>query len=283
MQAEGSIHGVGVNLFAAGAICLDPDPTVLCGMVSLGTHLFYWSYSASAADQYKGKKRNLRRSERGSNHGGDRFAGTSRGSLKEYIANEKIELENHRRVSKREADRLAGRFGVDLLGKDATEAEILAYAAMLSEESLAQDMERRKSESSQSSISDKVWPSGSVISDDSVTGQSLAGFTDENEDDEASIAEAIRLSLINGDKSGSQGSSGTRDVPIKYVKSRRSPSRPTSSKGGASSQQPLEADLDFALQLSLAEEQSRNETFPALLGGSRPTSSGKGKGKRRAS
>ncbi|KAI9723938.1 MAG: hypothetical protein M1812_000656 [Candelaria pacifica] len=286
MQAEASIHGVGVNLFAAGAICLDPDPTVLCGMVSLGTHLFYWSYSASAADQYKGKKRNLRRSHRGSNHGGERFAGTGRGSLKEYIANEKLELENQKRVSKREAERLTGRFGVDLLGKDASEAEILAYATMLSEESLAQDVERRQSESSQGSISDKVWHRGSVISDDSMTGQSLAGLLDEREDDDASIAEAIRLSLLNGDDPGLQASSVTRNASIKYTEGRQrpsSPSPPTSNTGRGSSQPTLEADLDFALQLSLAEEQSRNDIFPTLVGSHSSTSSAKGKGKRRAS
>ncbi|KAI9705420.1 MAG: hypothetical protein M1836_006175 [Candelina mexicana] len=283
MQAEASIHGVGVNLFAAGAICLHPDPTVLCGMVSLGTHLFYWSYSAFTADQYKGKKRNLRRSERGSNHGGERFGGTGRGSLKEYIANEKLELEHQKRSSQREAERLAGRFGVDLLGKDASEADILAYATMLSEESLAQDVQRRKSESSQSSINDEVPISESVVSDDSMTGQSPASFVDEGENDDASIAEAIRLSLINGDNVGSQASSATRIVPMRHIKTQRSPSPPISSRGGTSSRQPLEADLDYALQLSLAEEQSRNEAFPALAGRHRSSSSGNNKGKRRAS
>jgi len=93
VQAEASIWGVGINLYAAGAIILDPDPTVLRGMVSLGTHLRYWSYSSSAADQYQSKKRRLRRSnERGANGGPDRFTTTGRGALMDYIATEQEEL-----------------------------------------------------------------------------------------------------------------------------------------------------------------------------------------------
>ncbi len=64
VQAHSSIQGVGINLFAAGAICLDPDPTALRGMVSLGTYLKYWSYRSSATSYVKGGKRRLRRSSR---------------------------------------------------------------------------------------------------------------------------------------------------------------------------------------------------------------------------
>ena len=49
VQAEASAAGVGINLFAAGAICLDPDPTVLRGMVSLGSHLRYWELQLSSS------------------------------------------------------------------------------------------------------------------------------------------------------------------------------------------------------------------------------------------
>ncbi|KAI9872945.1 MAG: hypothetical protein M1830_001038, partial [Pleopsidium flavum] len=107
VQAEASARGVGINLFAAGALCLDPDPTVLRGMVSLGTHLRYWSYSSTAADQYKSSKRRLRRSQRGSNNSGERFSGTGRGALKDYIANEKYELEKEKENRQKDADRLA--------------------------------------------------------------------------------------------------------------------------------------------------------------------------------
>ena len=126
VQAQASAHGVGINMYAAGAIFLDPDPTVLRGAVSLGNQIRFWSYSSSAADQFKSSKRRLRRSERGSNNGGDRFSGTGRANLKDYIANEKFELEREQEERRRREERLAGRFGVDLLNN---EEEALAYAA----------------------------------------------------------------------------------------------------------------------------------------------------------
>src|SRR5205809_7094949 len=46
LQTEVPTRGVNVNQFAAGTVCLDPDPTVLRGVVSLGARLRYWSYSS---------------------------------------------------------------------------------------------------------------------------------------------------------------------------------------------------------------------------------------------
>src|SRR5271170_7109090 len=97
VQAEASLQGVGHNYYAASAVVLDPDPTVLRGMVSLGTRLRCWSYSSSSADAYKrGKRRQpRRRSDRGSNAATNeqRFSHTGRATLKDYISNEKFELE----------------------------------------------------------------------------------------------------------------------------------------------------------------------------------------------
>ena len=137
VQAQSSTRGVGINMYAAGVICLDPDPTVLRGIVSLGIQVRFWSYSSSAADQYKSQKRKLRRSERGSNNGGERFAGATRSNLKDYIANERFELDREKEQRRKDADRFAGRFGTDLL--DGSEEEMLAYAALLSQESLEQE------------------------------------------------------------------------------------------------------------------------------------------------
>ncbi|KAK4697490.1 hypothetical protein P7C71_g596, partial [Lecanoromycetidae sp. Uapishka_2] len=260
VQAEASPAGVGINLFAAGAICLDPDPTVLRGMVTLGSHLRYWSYSSQAADQYKGNKRRLRRSERGSNQGGDRFSGTGRGALKDYIANEKLELEREKRIRRKEEERLSGRYGVDLLGPGATEDEILAYATMLSEEAARSDELRRKS-ASDSSDSDNIIEEAvpSPIS------------TSPQEGLEYDMAEAIRLSLE--DSGGYRASSlGPGDASasafaIKYAKRKISPS--SSPPSGDTSAQPLSVipkaiappteldDLAFALHLSQVEEESR--------------------------
>ena len=264
IQAEASPTGVGINLFAAGAICLDPDPTVLRGMVSLGSHLRYWSYSSQAADQYKGNKRRVRRSERGSNQGGDRFSGTGRGALNDYIANEKLELEREKRNKREEGKRLAGRFGVDLLGPGASEDEILAYATMLSEEAAQNDELKRKN------VSD--GESSDTITEEAVTSP-VSSATHEDIDDD--MAEAIRLSLqenINA-SSNAIGNAGPSEIPVKYAKVKRnkaSPSRsPPSSNASAALPKAKKGsnvlaaevdDFEFALQLSQAEEESRAQS-----------------------
>lgn len=270
IQAEASPAGVGINLFAAGAICLDPDPTVLRGMVSLGSHLRYWSYSSQAADQYRSNKRRVRRSERGSNQGGDRFSGTGRGALKDYIATEKLELEREKRNKREEDKRLAGRFGVDLLGPGASEDEIMAYAAMLSEEAAQSDELRRKSASD--------GESSDTITGEAVTSPVPPAAQDDIDDD---MAEAIRLSLQENSNGTpfAVGNASATEARVKYAKVKRikasTPGSPPRfgafaappEEDDASSVRAAELDdLEFALQLSQAEEESR-------------TRSGKGKGR----
>ncbi|KAL9036076.1 MAG: hypothetical protein Q9180_004506 [Flavoplaca navasiana] len=265
VQAEASPQGVGINLFAAGAIFLDPDPTVLRGMVSLGTHLRYWSYSSSAADKYKSNKRRLRRSERGSNQGADRFTGTGRGALKDYIANEKFELEKEKISRHKEEERLAGRFGLDLLGPGATDDEILAYATLLSEEAAASDEQRRKSES-EGSFSQETILENALSSR---APERVAA--DENQNMDPDMAEAIRLSLQQTTIDAGYGAPEA-SFPIKVRKGKRAPSSSPPRKSGASSSAAApdeQDDLEFALQLSLAEDRSRDIT------------DGKGKGKER--
>ncbi|KAF2871774.1 hypothetical protein BDV95DRAFT_493883 [Massariosphaeria phaeospora] len=289
VQAQASAQGVGINMFAAGAIALDPDPTVLRGVVSLGTQIRYWSYSSTAADQYKSSKRQLRRSERGSNNGGEKFSGTGRANLKDYIANEKYELDREKQERRRQADRLAGRFGIDLLGN---EEEALAYAALLSQESL--EMEKKKRRESESS---SVLSSDTATPEPTVHGHSSSPITKPDQEIDADIAEAIRLSLQDTPSSSHYGSGSPApnpgfDIPIKYVKGKKSSPRAKSSpmaKGkvsadlevGASKDIEL-ADLEYALQLSMAEEQSRKEAedeFPPLSPTPSANNKGKGKGK----
>ncbi|KAF1950789.1 hypothetical protein CC80DRAFT_597870 [Byssothecium circinans] len=278
VQASQSALGVGINMFAAGAVVIDPDPTVLRGAVSLGNQIRYWSYSSSAADQYNSSKRRLRRSERGSNNANDRFAGTARVNLKDYIANEKYELEREKQERHQHAQRMAGRFGIDLLG---SEEEALAYATMLSQEAQQMDEARRRESSAAVSTA-------TITPEPSLRDQSSSPNTSTDPDIDADIAEAIRLSLQDTPASDSPAPSAGWDVPVKFAKGKRSsPSRskvsPTSAgTAGGSSKQVEMDDLEYALQLSLAEEQSRKETeahdFPPLS----PTpGSGKGKGKGR--
>ena len=265
IQAEASPAGVGINLFAAGAICLDPDSTVLRGMVSLGSHLRYWSYSSQAADQYKGNKRRLRRSERGSNQGADRFSGTGRGALKDYIANEKLELEREKRNKCEEEKRLAGRFGIDLLGPGASEDEILAYATMLSEETAQSDELRRKSASD--------GGSSDTIIEEAVASSLVSSAAQDDIDDDT--AEAIRLSLQENSNASSYaiGNAGASEISVDYAKVKRNKASPSGSPPRSHTfgsvphtnkpsnvPDPELDDLEFALQLSQAEEDSRAQT-----------------------
>lgn len=296
VQAEASTQDIGVNLWAAGAVCLDPDPTVLRGMVALGAHLRYWSYSSSAANQYASRKRRVRRGERGSNSNGERVSGTGRGALHDYIANERFELERENNLKRRENDRLAGRFGVGLLGQGESEESVLAYAKMLSEEAYAQEEERRRSETdsmsgdvsnssySSSASSSSGGSSSSTVtrSSPSVTHVSAEDDDDEFEDDlDSEMAEALRRSLLDAQPSpphnlgeSSSGGGSTATVPQDQVRIKSATAtitklRNSSSLPPPSSTSALESDLDFAIQLSLAEERSRRETsiddeFPAL-------------------
>jgi hypothetical protein len=280
VQAQASVQGVGINMFAAGAICLDPDPTVLRGAVSLGNQLRFWSYSSSAADQYRSSKRRLRRAERGSNNTTERFAGTGRVNFKNYIANEQFELERDRQERHKRAERLAGRFGTELL----TEDEALAYAAMLSQEALeAEELRRIEREST-------VLGSETVTPGASIRGQSSSPAIKDDEELDADIAEAIRLSLNDGSGSSIYEEATSTppsafDIPIRYAKGKKSP--PSRSQGNTlkrnkaaqgSSNESEMSDLEFAMQLSLAEEQSRKDaedSFPPLS----PAAGSKGKGR----
>lgn len=284
VQAQASVQGIGINMFAAGAICLDPDPTVLRGAVSLGNQLRYWSYSSSAADAYKGNKRRLRRAERGSNNAVERFAGTGRVNLNTYIADEQFELERDELERQKQAERLAGRFGTELLNED----EALAYAAMLSQESMEAEAQRhRDSENSATCSSDTITPEASII------GSSSSPALKNKDELDADIAEAIRLSLNTVSASGQYEPSTTPpsafEIPIKYAKSKKSNASPRSKnspafKGkapaGSSNQSEL-SDLEFAMQLSLAEEQSRQDVEDAFPPLSPVHGSGSGKGKGR--
>lgn len=295
VQAEASIVGVGSNYYATGAICLDPDPTVLRGMVSLGTHLRYWSYSSSAADQYKSGKRRLRRSLRGSNGAaeGQRFSTSGRGAIRDYIEGERVEMERQKVADEKQRAHLNTRFGVDLLGPDVDDDQLLAYAQLLSEEAYTSDAVKRGDQAglassvTSASLSDTVGPSSLTE-----VSSSSSPYEDPANEDEDDIAEAIRLSLLD-EKTAVPLLDRTPSIPIKYAKGvqRALVQRPQASWPGTavaenSKKQEMD-DLDLAIQLSLADNQTREdgaapgqESFPALAPG--PSSfSEKSKGKSR--
>ncbi|KAJ5102408.1 hypothetical protein NUU61_004630 [Penicillium alfredii] len=296
VQAEASMLGVGNNYYATGAICLDPDSTVLRGMVSLGTHLRYWSYSSSSADQYKSGKRRLRRLQRGSNGAseGQRFNTSGRGAIQDYIEDERVEMERQKIADEKDRAHLNARFGVDLLGPDIDEDQLLAYAQLLSEESYTGDASKRgdsaatASSVASTSPSDIAGPSSYGVGEGSSSCSPYLDPADENTDDD--MAEAIRLSLLD-DKPAAPPIDRTPSIPIKYAKGLQPPSTSSPAAGGAESSRQTEMDdLEFAIQLSLAENQGHDnisqqewEEFPVVAPGPLSSqSSGKGKGKARA-
>ncbi|KAI0484716.1 hypothetical protein GGR56DRAFT_615065 [Xylariaceae sp. FL0804] len=292
---------------AVGAIYLDPDPTVLHGIVAFGTFVRYWAYSSS--NQAAGRKRKLRHSDIHGRASGRRHGG----GVKGYIAAETEELRAEQRLKAREQARLRSRFGVGF--SDLTEEEALQYAEMVSQESFLLDEQRRTSASDTGSAADldtssTVGSMETVTPDPSVTGLSPptantsapVDNTDES-DYELQIQAAIRLSLLEGvndlGRSPKGNSSAEYDAPITFKEKK---SRKASSSSPSSSHTPMvrqaaessssalrspaaDDDLELAIQLSLAEEESRKtglvapgteeEEFPALEG----TGLGKGKGK----
>lgn len=279
-QAEATVQGVGNNYYAAGAIVLDPDPTVLRGMVSLGAYLRYWSYSSTAADAYKSRKRGQlrRRSERGSNStpASQKVSVTARGLLKDHISDERFEMEREEIARRKEEERLSGRFGIDLLGEGASEEELLAYATMLSEEAFSTDKMKRMADNGTSSASSPQLSQGLPAKTESTTG-------------DAELEEAIRLSLLDSGPVSSSPQSRDFEIPIRYARGSKNGTPSRSARAGSSKTPAADNgddDLEFALQLSLAEAESRmmdEQEFPVLSKSSSfgSDSTGKGKGKLR--
>ncbi|KAK4041173.1 hypothetical protein C8A01DRAFT_15047 [Parachaetomium inaequale] len=221
------------NYFAVRAIALDPDATVLRGVLAFGTFVRFWTYSSTA--QGPGRKRRLRHSDV---HG--RLAGRrNNGTVSSYIAAEEAELRHEREHRSREVDRLRKRFGVGLA--ELTEEEALQYAQMVSEETFALDEMRRTSASD--TAGETASSVGSVGVDASESGLSFSGLDtgvagpsgtpglpvlreaetvangEGGEDDyEAQIQRAIRLSLLEG-VGGGEGVSPSSSPPLSQAQS----------------------------------------------------------------
>ncbi|KAK4099674.1 hypothetical protein N658DRAFT_498161 [Parathielavia hyrcaniae] len=130
------------NYFAVRSIVLDPDATVLRGVLAFGTFIRFWTYSST--NQAPGRKRRLRHSDIHGRLASRRHSGT----VSSYIAAEEAELRHEQEHRSREIDRLRRRFGVGLA--ELTEEEALQYARMISEETFAVDEARRATTSASS-------------------------------------------------------------------------------------------------------------------------------------
>lgn len=291
------------NYSAAGAIYLDPDPTVLRGVVSFGAFMRYWAYSSTSTST--GRKRRLRHSDIHGRIASRRQGGTS----SRYIAAEEAELRRENEQRAREQSRLRKRFGVGELG-DLTEEEALRYVQMVSEEAYLLEEQRRASDSAAEASLDTAssfseTTADTVTSEPSVTGasQSAPPATDDESDYEQQIQAAIRLSLLEGVNDVGQSprgnSSGEYEFSVKYKpkggkKGKNSASgsgSPSAShtpinppKAGTSNQPPMtteDDDLALALSLSMQDQGQavsvngqEQEDFPSL----ETEGIGKGKG-----
>jgi hypothetical protein len=298
---------------AARTIFLDPDPTILRGVVAFGSFLRYWSYSATSLPP--GRKRRLRHSDV---HG--RLASRREGGkVSGYIAAETAELRLEQEHRERERARLQSRFGVGAFG-DMSEEEALHYAQMISEEAYQLDEQRRTSASDTGSAAEGSFDTASSFSENTTSTltpePSVSGsgrlFPDPQEAEESEyemqVQQALRLSLLEGVNEHGQSppdhGSGDYSVPITFKakqtkKTKRSPSssppvhhtQPRYQGGGPSNDNQgssrTQEDLDLALALSLSMEDQQapgspvngifsvepREEFPAL------EVQGKGKGR----
>ena len=302
------------NYSAAGSIFLDPDPTVLRGVVSFGAFLRYWTYSS--AGHPTGRKRRVRHSDIHGRLASRRQGGTS----SRYIAAEEAELRRENEQKAREQTRLRNRFGVGALG-DLTEEEALRYAQMISEEAyLIEEQQRASTSDSAADASLDTASSWSETTTDTVTPEpsiadpspAITETTAEESEYEQQIQQAIRLSLLEGvndlGQSPRGNSSGDFEFAVKF-KSKRGKKGSKGSQSASSSGPPStihtpvmaaqagpskpvisqDEDLALALSLSLQDQEHmssspgsnaniQTDEFPPLASSSPGMNQAKGKG-----
>ncbi|KAM6533396.1 hypothetical protein FALCPG4_006384 [Fusarium falciforme] len=266
---------------AVGAIYLDPDPTILRGVVSFGAFLRYWAYSSAAHTM--GRKRRLRHSDV---HG--RLASRRQGGVvTDFIAAEEAELRLENEQKAKERARLQNRFGVGALG-DLTEEEALRYAQMVSEEAFLEEQRRTSDSAADASLDTASTFSETTV--DTITPEpSITEMTPptappgedscrmQNEDDyEQQIQQAIRLSLMEGVNENGHSppamSSGDYEFSLTYKakpskKGKHSGlSSPGASKTGGSSSRAEPRDYDLELALKLSMEDSGHASSDVGLG-----------------
>lgn len=229
---------------AVGAIFLDPDATVLRGILSFGALMRYWTYSS--AGHPTGRKRRARHSDIHGRIASRRLGGTVSG----YIAAEEAELRRENEARAREQTHLRKRFGLGALG-DLSEEEALRYAQMVSEEAYLQEEQRRAASDSAadssldtaSSLGEETATAESESPDRSVVvnaGPSPAAANprrekDEYGDFEQQILQAIRLSLLEAvnevGPSPRANNAGELDYSIKVECKRGRRGKPSASPG----------------------------------------------------
>jgi hypothetical protein len=184
-----------------------------------------------------------------------------------------------------------------------SDEEALRYAELISAETFQKDEARRTSDAGYTPDAGEI-SSATATPEGSVQSRTISPKSYKDEEFDQDLEEAIRLSLLDGVDSGGRSprasGSGQYDIPISYKqkKSRRSASSSPSTSQASKHRTKTRTlrskndavaadDLDIALQLSLAEAQSRGEESAVLLDNEQdefPSLEGRqvGKGKGRA-
>ncbi|KAL9052957.1 MAG: hypothetical protein Q9162_005074 [Coniocarpon cinnabarinum] len=281
---------------AASAICLDPDPHVLRGVATIDSWIKYWSFSSasSAEEMSRSQKRKLKKGNGSKNPnftgGGEADMGYStsggqrRTNLKSYVSHELHQREldqiEQRRASKQDR-RFAGRFGMDLLGADASEADMIAYAKLLSQEENEKQL-RRAAEStiklSRNASTDEVEAHKASLNDRDAENWKYASWRQRFEMlPEGGVA--LPREML---EEQSQSTPATEDPDVKRAmelslqeererQASSSPSMPaTPLQAGSSNQQDMaqlenDPDLAEAIALSMTQEENKPSSSSTKL------------------
>ncbi|KAL2024019.1 hypothetical protein VTK56DRAFT_254 [Thermocarpiscus australiensis] len=278
------------NYFAVRAIFLDPDPAILRGVLAFGTFLRFWTYSST--NQAPGRKRRLRHSDIHGRLASRRHSNT----VSSYIAAEEAELRHEEEHRSREIDRLRKRFGVglgDLTEEEAIQyAQMISEESFLLDEQRRLSASDTGSAADTGETASSTGSADTVTPEPSLSGNgaapsvsSLPPLGEETGDDyEAQIQRAIRLSLLDGVNDAGQSPLGNSSGEYEFqVKTRAKEGKKGKKKAGSPSTSPsdagtstfggkmghgaevsnpdlgvdVDADLAYALRLSLEEEEAR--------------------------
>lgn len=257
--------------FIPNVICLDPNPKRLRGLVALGSELRYWSFRNGGDLQLSPGKDHI-----DVKTGKRLITSKPTRDLNTYIQDEWEALQLEREETEQQHQLLSERFGTDLLGADAKEEDLIAYATLLNDEA-------RAKKASQAQVENNVIdePPKSISTEsgeiDSELAEALRRSELENSSEQSShLGEAFASSSKSPlPRSTGNGAHGNQGIPLASGSGTNSALNPEPGPGSgpdgqhAGSSNNTQPDVDdedlrYAIQLSIAENLSRQD---ALNGG----------------
>lgn len=198
--------GAGDNQFAARCIVLDPDATSLRGVVALGTHIRYWSFSPVEGER--------KRRKQGTRYGAGAGGAHSRngGAIKAVIESERKHLLKEKEQERKEKEDLKNRYGITSGRAALSEEEMVEYATMISRETFERETGSTPADLGEGATSSRtVTPDAALSVSSYDTADEYKTPTEDAHDDlDMDLAEALRLSLLENGLEDS-GVSGPND------------------------------------------------------------------------